>query len=48
MPEDPPVHLTAEEARGGHIVLRKRRQRIVFTAGLVGMAIVAIAAWLIG
>lgn len=33
----------AQKARQGDIVLRKRWQRIVFIAGLVGMALLALA-----
>ena len=34
---------SAEEARQGRIVLRRRWQRTVFVAGLVGMAVLAVA-----
>ncbi|HEY2889341.1 MAG TPA: hypothetical protein VGJ31_01880 [Dongiaceae bacterium] len=35
---------SAEKARGGEIILRRRWQRIVFIAGLVGVALVAVIA----
>jgi hypothetical protein len=37
----------AEKARGGEIILRRRWQRIVFIAGLVGVALVAVIARLL-
>ncbi|RIA46899.1 hypothetical protein DFR49_1460 [Hephaestia caeni] len=43
MPDDPPVHLTARQARGGTIILRTRRRRLIFIAGLVALALVAVA-----
>lgn len=50
-PTDPqPVqHISAEDARGGEIILRKRWERIVFMAGLVGALVLGLilcfAAW---
>lgn len=41
--EETPVHLTGREARGGEIILRSRRRRRIFIAGLVGFVILAIA-----
>jgi len=46
MPDDRPddddaPHLTAEEARGGDIVLRSAGRRAIFIAGLVLIVIVA-------
>lgn len=41
-PEQGP-HYSTEDVRQGEIILRKRWQRIVFIAGLVGMVVVAIA-----
>ena len=32
-PEEP-IHLSAEKARGGEIILRSRTRRIIFIAGL--------------
>ena len=37
----------AEKARSGEIILRRRWQRIVFIAGLVGVVLVAIVARLL-
>lgn len=46
---DKPIHIDAEDARGGEIILRKRWQRTVFIAGLVGIVvlllIVRLVAW---
>lgn len=39
-PEEP-FHYPAEKARQGEIILRKRWQRIVFIAGLVGLVLLA-------
>jgi hypothetical protein len=40
-PDDRP-HYSVEEVRQGEIILRKRWQRIVFIAGLVGMVLLAL------
>jgi hypothetical protein len=44
-----PIHIDAQDARAGEIVLRKRWQRWVFNAGLVGivalLAILRFVAW---
>jgi hypothetical protein len=44
-----PIYIDAEDARAGEIVLRKRWQRWVFIAGLVGivalLAILRFVAW---
>ena len=40
-PEEP-FHYPAEKARQGEIILRKRWQRIVFIAGLVGFVVLAL------
>lgn len=41
-----PITRSALEARQGEIVLRKRWQRVVFVAGLIGIALVGVAvAW---
>ena len=39
--DDPeaPIHLSAEKARGGEIILRTRAMRIVFLVGLVGLVL---------
>lgn len=39
---EPAPHLSAEEARGGDIVMRSKWQRYVFIAGLVGFVLLAI------
>ncbi len=39
-----PITLSGEDARQGEIILRKRWQRIVFIAGLVGIAVVLVIA----
>lgn len=35
-------HISAEDARGGEIILRSRTRRLIFIAGLVGLMIVAL------
>jgi hypothetical protein len=35
-------HYSAEQVRGGEIILRTRRRRIIFIAGLVGFVLLAI------
>jgi len=35
-------HYPAEKARQGEIILRRRWQRVVFIAGLVGIAVLAL------
>lgn len=37
-PEEP-IHIDAEDARGAEIILRKRRSRAIFIAGLVGIVV---------
>lgn len=39
---DPAPHYSAEEARGGEIILRTRNRRILFLAGLVGIVLLAL------
>jgi hypothetical protein len=39
---EPPLHVSADDARQGEIILRKRWQRIVFLAGLVVIVVVAL------
>ena len=34
----------AQDVRGGEIILRTRRRRLIFIAGLVGLALIAILA----
>ena len=41
MSERPKVH-KAQDVRGGEIILRTRRRRIIFIASLVGLALIAI------
>jgi hypothetical protein len=45
MADDPdaPITRTADEARGGVVVLRHRIARIVFVSALVGIVIVTVA-----
>lgn len=46
---DEAIHVSAQDARGGEIILRTRRRRMIFIVGLVGIvllvAIMRIAAW---
>ncbi len=37
-----PIHIEAQDARGAEIVLRKRRNRLIFIAGLAGFVVLAI------
>jgi hypothetical protein len=39
---DPAPHISAEDARGGEIILRSRTRRIVFIAGLALVVLLAI------
>lgn len=39
--KDEPEAYPAEKARGGEIILRKRWQRLLFIAGLVGAVLLA-------
>jgi hypothetical protein len=39
--KDPPT-ISAEDARGGEIILRTRARRMIFAAGLVGFVVLAI------
>ena len=36
---DEAIHIDAEDARGAEIILRKRRSRGIFIAGLVGIVV---------
>jgi hypothetical protein len=38
---DKVIHISAENARGGEIVMRKRWERTVFIAGLLGSVVLA-------
>lgn len=39
--KDPPT-ISAQDARGGEIILRTRARRLIFIAGLVGLVLVAV------
>ena len=43
-----PILIDARDARGAEVVLRKRRSRMVFIAGLVAFVALAIALRLLG
>jgi hypothetical protein len=43
---DEPIHIDAEDARAGEIILRKRWQRRVFLAGLAGIVILFVVVFL--
>ncbi|MGN6268325.1 MAG: hypothetical protein ACTHM0_00345 [Sphingomonas sp.] len=51
MPDDTPgeteepIHLTAQEARGGDVVLRSPARRAIFIAGLVLIVVLAIVGY---
>lgn len=45
---DEAVHIDARDARGAEVILRKRRNRTIFIAGLVAFAVLAIALRLFG
>lgn len=46
--DDEPIHIDARDARGAEVILRKRRNRMIFIAGLVGFVVLAIALRLFG
>jgi hypothetical protein len=48
MTEDKPIHISAEDARGGDIVLRTRSRRLIIFAGFAGIVVVLLVAWLLG
>ena len=48
IPPDPPVHLSAEDVRGGEIVLRTRARRLAFVAGLAAVIVIVALAWAVG
>jgi hypothetical protein len=39
---DEPIHIDADKARGGEIILTRRRNRVIFIAGLVGFVLLAL------
>jgi hypothetical protein len=39
--------ISAEKARQGEVILRKRWQRLVFIAGLAGIVVVALVWWIV-
>ena len=39
---DEPIRIDADKARGAEIILKKRRSRVVFVAGLVLLVVLAI------
>lgn len=43
-----PIHISAQDARGGEIILRTRARRLIFIAGLAGFVLLAILTRLIG
>lgn len=40
--EEKQIRRTARQARGGEIILDTPRKRLIFSSGLIGMAIVAL------
>ena len=40
--KDEPIHYDADKARGAEIILTKRRNRVMFIAGLVGFVVLAL------
>ena len=40
--KDEPLHYDADKARGAEIILTKRRNRVIFIAGLVGFVVLAL------
>ena len=40
--KDEPIHYDADKARGAGIILTKRRNRVIFIAGLVGFVVLAL------
>lgn len=39
---DEPIHFDADKARGAEIILTRRRNRVIFIAGLVGFVLLAL------
>ena len=42
------VVISGRDARGGEIVLRSRRRRAIFLAGLAGLVLLALVVWFAG
>ena len=40
--DDKSPHYSAQDARGGEIILRTRAQRVIFLAGLAGFVVLAL------
>ena len=40
--KDEHIHYDADKARGAEIILTKRRNRVIFMAGLVGFVVLAL------
>jgi hypothetical protein len=40
--KDEHIHYNADRARGAEIILTKRRNRVIFIAGLVGFVVLAL------
>jgi len=40
--ERKPPSFSAQDARGAEIILRSRRRRVIFVAGLAGLAVLAL------
>lgn len=40
--KDEPIYYNADKARGAEIILTKRRNRVIFMAGLVGFVVLAL------
>ena len=38
-----PIRIEAQDARGAEIILKKRRNRMIFIAGLVGFVLLMVA-----
>lgn len=38
-----PIRIDAQDARGAEIILKKRRNRLIFIAGLVGFVLLMVA-----
>ncbi|MXO85622.1 peptide ABC transporter permease [Altererythrobacter aurantiacus] len=45
---DEPIHYDADKARGAEIILTKRRNRMIFIAGLVGFVVLMLIVSLLG
>ncbi|MBM0170394.1 peptide ABC transporter permease [Altererythrobacter sp. C41] len=45
---DEAIHIEAQDARGAEIVLRKRRNRLIFIAGLAAFVVLTILVRLLG